>query len=162
MKRLEQVINDPYWKFDIKELVCPHVYDRYIVQLGWSEMRVWDMFDIRTLESLLFVRKTLNRPITINNWQIGGVFDERGLRCALCDLVDSKEVAYISPHVIGKGIDFDVQGMTAEEVRVWLEDNSKRLPHPLRVENDKSWVHLDVHTYRPLGFERMIVYRLTA
>lgn len=159
---LIQIVNDPFFKFNLKELVCPHTYDRYINQLGWSELRVLDMFDSRLLETLLYLRKTLNRPITINNWHIGGQFDERGIRCHLCDLVSSKEVTYLSPHVLGKGLDFDVVGMAAEEVRLWLEKNAKSLPYPIRVEDDKTWVHLDVHTYRPLEFKNTIVYRLTA
>jgi hypothetical protein len=162
MQQLEKIISDKYFKFDLCELICQHTYERYIIQLGWDELRVYDMFDIRVLETLLFIRKELGRPITINNWSTGGRFDERGIRCHLCDLVSSKSMTYLSPHVIGKGLDFDVAGMTAEEVRQWLESNAKSLLHPIRVEDGKSWVHLDVHTYRPLGFERQIVYRLIA
>lgn len=156
---LEAIVNDEYFKFDLRELICPHAYERYITKLGWSDLRIYDMFDIRLLEMLLYIRKALNRPITVNNWHTGGAFDERGIRCHLCDLVASKNRAYLSSHVLGMGLDFDVLGMTAEEVRLWLEAHASSLPYPIRIEDWKNWVHLDMHSFRPLGWEKVIVYR---
>jgi hypothetical protein len=44
----------------------------------------------------------------------------------------------------GTGIDFDVKGMCAEEVRQWIERNQILLPYAVRLEDAVSWVHLDL------------------
>ena len=124
--------------FDLQELVCPHVYDKY-------GAAAWQFFSPRLLITLDLIREKLNKPIYVNNWQIHGSFDERGFRCIQCDLV-KKAIAenrlYVSPHMTGQGVDFDVQGMTAEEVRQWLIKTI--LPYPIRLEEGVNWVHLDV------------------
>jgi hypothetical protein len=57
---------------------------------------------------------------------------------------------YLSAHVMGRAIDFDVKGMTAEQVRLWLVEVEDILPYKIRLENKMngkqiSWVHLDVY-----------------
>ena len=129
--------------FDVQELVCRHVYNTF----GLSAL---NFLDEKLLETLLFVRENIGKPIYVNNWQIGGNLSQRGLRCNLCDLVKSKTNAnsiYVSAHVLGKAVDFDVKGMKAEEVRQWLLTNENRLPHPIRLEKGVSWVHMDVRTF---------------
>ena len=44
----------------------------------------------------------------------------------------------------GTAVDFDVQGMSAEEVRKWIERNKVLLPYPIRLEEGVNWVHLDM------------------
>ena len=39
---------------------------------------------------------------------------------------------------------FDVVGMTAAEVRKWLFAHASELPHPIRVEADVTWNHIDL------------------
>lgn len=126
--------------FKTTELVCPHVYERF----GES---AWNYFDIRLLEVLLWLRVALGLPITINDWRAGKT--QRGLRCNLCQIVKEKIRAYLSSHIFGKGIDFDVKGMNAHDVRQWINDHKSELPHNIRLEvlcNGKeiTWVHLDV------------------
>lgn len=50
---------------------------------------------------------------------------------------------YVSPHMTGQSVDFDVQGLIAEEVRQWIIKNQNLLPYPIRLEDDDNWVHLD-------------------
>lgn len=124
--------------FSVKELVCPHIYARF----GET---AWDFLDLRLLEVLWWVRTALARPITVNNTR----FKERGMRCNMCNEVKSKDHAYLSAHVLGQGVDFDVQGMTATEVRKWIDDHRDQLPHKIRLEKkcngeECRWVHLDV------------------
>ena len=129
--------------FDIEELVCRHVYSRF-------GEKAWDFFDRRLLEVLLFVREGIGKPIYVNNWQIGGSLSQRGIRCNVCALVQEKsrlEKVYMSTHLQGNGIDFDVKGMTAEEVRRWIYANRVMLPHKVRLESDVTWVHLDTRNY---------------
>ncbi len=137
--------------FSIKELVSEAVYLKY----GET---AWQFFDVRLLETLLFIREELDLPITINNWHLGGQFEQRGFRENTCDLVYIKtlnDAIYCSAHVTGQAIDFDVKVMSAEAVRKWLIENQDLLPHNIRLEYGINWVHLDcrdtgkkVHLFR--------------
>lgn len=126
--------------FGLKELVCSEVYNKY----GET---AWEFFDPRLLETLDWLRETLKRKIYINNWSVGGNYSQRGLRCNICDLVKAKTVKnqiYMSSHVLGKAIDFDVEGMTAQEVRDWILVHQSDLPYSICLEDEVSWVHLDM------------------
>lgn len=128
--------------FGIKELVCPHVFDKF----GEG---AWALFDPRLLAVLLFIRTNLWKAVIVNNWHKGGQFSQRGYRCNLCQLVKEKTIKdklYCTAHSEGMAIDFDVVGMTAEEVRTWLHNNRERLPYSIRLETNVNWVHLDVRT----------------
>ena len=124
--------------FGIKELVCKHVYDK------WGEL-AWQFLDGKLLANLLYIREGIGKPIVVNNWAQGGQYSQRGLRCCACAMVKQKAIAnipYLSDHVLGRGVDFNVVGMTAEEVRQWLERNKGELPYKVRIEKDVNWVHL--------------------
>jgi len=127
--------------FWLTEFVCPHVYNKF----GET---AWMFLDDKLIITLDWIRRKLNKPITVNNWWEGGEFDERGLRCIQCSLVKSKcnngEV-YMSPHIVGRAADFDVRGMTAGEVRVWLAIHKNQLPYNIRLENFVNWCHLDTY-----------------
>lgn len=138
--------------FDLQELVCPHVYNNTRLRA-----MAWDFFDPRLLETLLFIREKIGLPIFVNNWYVGGSLSQRGLRCNVCALVAEKtrlEKPYITPHLQGIAIDFDVDGMTAQTVRDWLEQNKALLPYPIRVESNVSWVHIDLrnHTSQKISY----------
>ena len=125
--------------FQLEELVCKHVFEKYGVT-------AWQFFDDRALKMLDFVRERLNKPITVNNWHWGGSFSQRGFRCTGCQLIidavkDSR--IYCTPHSRGQAFDFDVEGLTGSEVRLWLVKNSEILPFPIRLESSVSWTHLD-------------------
>ena len=161
------MIQKPDW-FDLDELVCPHVYYKF------GEM-AWQFFDPRLFVLMDWVRHKLG-PVFINNWYHNhrntdyfkyisskakanipimradvpdpprDLFDERGLRCNLCDLnlqKTNKGIIYVSPHFLGKAIDFDVMGRTSEEVRQWLVNNKGAIPYPIRLEKNVNWVHMD-------------------
>jgi len=131
--------------FIIQELVSENVFKKY------GEDICWAFFDQKLLINLEFIRRELDRPITVNTWHIGGRFSQRGLRENTSQLVYDKTVrnkTYLSAHVLGKGVDFDVKGMTAAAVRSWLISNRHRIPYPFRIEEDVDWVHLDVMTYK--------------
>ena len=126
--------------FGIKELVCPHVYEE------WDD-NAWQFLDDRMLANLLFIREGIGRPIVVNNWAKGGQYTQRGLRCNCCILCFEKTVlreVYLTQHGFGKAVDFNVVGMEAEEVRLWIKAHASELPYPCRLEKDVSWVHLDV------------------
>lgn len=126
--------------FKIYELVSPNVYRKY-------GERSWMFFDPRLIETLDFIREYFGEPITINNWNWGGYFTQRGLRENTCPIVKNKTndfVIYLSAHVLGKGVNLHINGYTADEVREKLMEIAKLLPYPIRLEKDVSWVHIDV------------------
>lgn len=123
--------------FTPQELVCSHIYARF----GNGSL---SYIDARLLEVLLWLRESLGRPVTINTWKSGGSLSQRGYRCNLCDLVKSKTTAYLSAHTRGQAADFDVKGLTAEDVRRYIDANKASLPHNIRLESGVSWVHLDI------------------
>lgn len=125
--------------FGIKELVCPHVYEK------WGE-KAWQFLDDRLLANLEYIREGIGKPIVVNNWAKGGQYSQRGLRCNCCILVIEKtdlRKVYLSQHIFGKAVDFNVVGMTAEEVRQWIKAHAKELPYSCRVEELVDWCHLD-------------------
>jgi len=126
--------------FSIDELVCEHVYDKY-------GAKAWMFFDTELLIMLDTIRDRIGKPIFVNDWQIHGKYSQRGLRCNQCDIVKEKAEAgilYMSAHCLGKGADFDVQGLLAEEVRQWIVKHANWWPYHIRLEADVNWVHLDV------------------
>ena len=120
--------------FHVKELVCPHCYAK------WGQ-KAWQFLDTDLLYCLLLLRETIIcKPMVVNyngHWQ-------RGLRCNMCDLVKSKTSVYLSAHVLGKAIDFNVQGMSAEEARRLIKLHAPSFPCNVRLEKGVSWVHFDV------------------
>lgn len=128
----------PY--FSIRELVCPHVYNRF-------KESAWQFISTELLSTLLVLRtKVICKPIIINNWSINGPYSQRGLRCNQCELVKNKKSVYLSSHCIGKGVDFSVSDMSAEDVRKQIKENVSKFEYPIRIEEGTSWVHIDCYT----------------
>ena len=131
--------------FSAKEFVSKKVYSKY----GEAS---WKFMCPRLLHTMLVIRELADEPITINNWSNGGKFSQRGLRSNMSTIFMSKFKKgrmYLSAHVMGKAVDFDIKGMTASAVRDWLEAIQDQLPYKIRLENKMngkqiSWVHLDV------------------
>ena len=128
--------------FGAKELVDPEVYRKH----GEGS---WRFVCPMLQETLLILRKNINKPITVNNWSFGGKFTQRGLRTNVSPMVKNKNFLYLSAHMFGKAVDFDVKGMTACEVREWIVANADLFPYQIRLERNLkgkpiNWVHLDV------------------
>lgn len=71
---------------------------------------------------------------------------QRGMRCNRCHVVTSKATPYISAHILGKGGDFTVKGMTADQARQKIKANAHLLPCHIRIENEVNWLHFDVRS----------------
>lgn len=69
--------------------------------------------------------------------------NQRGLRCNLCPIVSNKQSLYLSAHILGKAGDFTFRGLTAEEARNKIIQNAHLLPHPIRMEKNVTWLHID-------------------
>jgi hypothetical protein len=126
--------------FSIDELTCEHIYDAF----GDT---AFSFFDPRLLITMDILREAIKKPIYVNSWQVHGEFSQRGFRCIQCDLV-KKAIAenkiYVSAHMEGQACDFDIPGMTAEQVRQWIIFSENILPYNIRLESAVGWVHLDV------------------
>lgn len=122
--------------FHIKELVGRRTFKKF-------GERSWRFLDYRLLYTLLIIRENLDLPITVNK----GKRQQRGLRTIVQQMIKNyfyKDKLYVSAHLLGKAVDFDVKGMTAHEVRKWIIQNKDLFPFKIRLENNVSWVHLDV------------------
>ncbi len=128
--------------FDIKELVCPHTYEKF-------GERSWQFFDSEFLENLLILRRdVLKVPLSCNDWSKGGQFSQRGFRCNICQLVKSKTLnnqIYLSAHCNGAGADFSSSKMSAKQMRELIKENQHLFTVPVRVERDVSWLHFDIY-----------------
>ena len=133
-------MKSPY--FSVKELVCKHVYERYGEKAAM-------FLDDKLIETLNVIREQiLCAPMTVNNWHAGGNFTQRGLRCNICELVKNKTDAgrlYLSAHMLGKAVDCNADGMTAQEARRLIIEKQELLPHPIRLEDGVSWLHIDLY-----------------
>ena len=97
---------------------------------------------------VVWIREAIGRPIFANNWAIGGQFSQRGYRTNDDPVCKVHKFATGSAHFKGKALDFDVKGMTAEQVRRWLHDNQESAPVRFRVEKGVNWVHVDVMPHK--------------
>lgn len=120
--------------FKVSELVCNHIYDK------WNDS-AWQFLDTDYLHALLIIRRDILKAGMICN---NNTMKQRGMRCNRCEIVRHKPSAYISAHILGKGGDFSVTGMTAEQARQKIKANANLLPCPIRIERGVNWLHFDV------------------
>jgi len=135
------------FKFRIEELVDKASF------ASWGE-GCWNFFPQESLEMLHGIRMFLDRPVTVNNWLWGGPYQYRGYRGPGCPIGAPQ-----SYHKRGMAYDFDVKGLTAEDVRKLLVENQDHewlLPIK-RLENKVTWVHADTGTV-PAGKSRIYLF----
>ncbi len=102
--------------FKIQELVSKKVYDKYGEQ-------AWMFIDTKLIKVLDQLREHFGKPITVNNWLWGGNLEQRG-----------------------KAVDFNVKGLSSEEVYKEILKNKNKFYLISRIENIDStptWVHID-------------------
>ncbi len=137
-----ELIKEVQRYFSLRELVDEPTYKKH------GDF-AWNFFRTELLETLFVLRdKILKVPMTVNTWMTGGRFSERGLRHNMSAEVQKYTKSgkqFMSAHVLGAGVDFDAKGMTAEEVRRLIQVKAHLLPHPIRLEDKVTWVHVDVY-----------------
>jgi len=137
-KTRNEIIAELKSKFKISELVCQHTFNKF----GET---AWQFLNTELLETLLVLRFDIfNVGMTVNK----GTSTQRGLRCNICPLVKEKtdkNQIYLSAHCTGSGVDIDFTGYTAERARIHIRDNADKLPYPIRLEKNVTWVHIDVY-----------------
>lgn len=150
-----QLIKEVQRYFSLRELVDEPTYKKY------GDF-AWNFFRTEFLETLFVLRdKIIKQPMTINNWMTGGKFNQRGLRhnmsAEILKYTDQKK-QYMSAHMLGAGCDFDAKGMTASEVRSLIQEKANLLPYPVRLEDAKTWVHIDV--YNDGGKGKVVLFKV--
>jgi uncharacterized protein YcbK (DUF882 family) len=120
--------------FQPHELVSKNYYYQFT-----DKNQIFDLFDQKLQAVVVWIRQSLDKPMVVNNWKQGGGFNQRGYRAGDCTIGAPKSL-----HKQGMALDFDVVGMTAEEVRQWIIANQDGLPFNIRIEAGVSWVHIDV------------------
>jgi len=129
--------------FKAYEFVPPLVY-------GALKEESFSKIDDRILIFMDHLRGALGRAITINTWFFDGKFSQRGLRTEesghYVPVTDSNRST--NNHPQGKAVDFDVEGMSAKQVRDWIIKNRNlSWIKPITfIEDDVNWVHVDVRT----------------
>ena len=136
--------------FKIQELVCPHCYNKF-------GDKSWQFISTELLSTLYILRyEIFKKPITINNWHNNGNFSQRGLRCNRCDLVKNKAHVYLSAHILGKALDFNIKDMDTQDIYDTIKDNIHLFEYPIRIErNSTTWCHIDV--YQPIDSENKLI-----
>lgn len=125
--------------FSVKEFVDPGTY----ATLGEEDS--WWVLDPRIVWTAEGIRKYLGKPMIINTWSNGGQFSQRGFRPT-----NSGTGAPNSQHRYGRALDYDIVGMSPEEVRTWIKTNLSKLDclkYITTLEQGISWVHMDVRAY---------------
>lgn len=145
--------------FKIYELVCQDVYKRD----GENAFRY---FRPVLLDFIDWLRESINKPVYVNNWFWGGPHSQRGLRCNLCPLVANNKKLYLSAHITGSGIDFNVKDIDPDQLHAWLESNFHKFfyLHPeyimkCRIESKEfapTWVHVDFYEHDAGGIVQYI------
>lgn len=144
MSNREEIEQELKKYFLTQELVGKYTYKKH-------GNRSWKFFSTEALNMLLIIREGLNKPITVNNWHKKGRFSQRGLRSNMQNIFRQmfwSRKLYLSGHVLGEAFDFDVKGMSANDVRKWILDNDNLFPFKIRLESKKrgkfiNWVHID-------------------
>lgn len=117
--------------FTVQEFVSPDVYKL----LG---DRAISLIDEKMLISIMQIREYFSNRIFVNTWEWGGGLKERGFRT-----FKSGIGAKYSMHKYGRALDFDVDGVSAIEVRDAILAKPKLFPYITRMEDKVSWVHID-------------------
>ncbi len=129
--------------FKIEELVSRKVYKKY-------GEKSWEFIDPTLIKVIDLIREHFNAPVTINNWLWGGNLEQRGLRTNCDEIVKEKTetgILYVSQHCLGRAVDFNVKGLSSQEVFNEIVKNKEKFYLISRIENIKNtptWCHVDV------------------
>lgn len=123
--------------FVMQEFVPREIFNLYGVKSTW-------FISQGVITSMIFLRNWFDAAITINNWHNSGKFQNRGYR-----VPDSNVGARLSQHKFGKAVDFNVEGLTSDEVCKRIADNWDTLRTNVAFTTmedpsfTKGWTHLD-------------------
>lgn len=123
--------------FDIREFIPPDVFNLPGKNPMW-------FIDKRIVLFSEWLRVYLNKPVTINNWHIGGQFKNSGFRMPN----DTTSAAILTAHKRGIAADLKVDGMTGEELRNIIRKNFPTLRDKFGLSTIEAgtptWLHVDL------------------
>ena len=128
----------PKW-FELYELLPPEVYTYQDLVSDKDQQPGWSYLDERLLITLDIVRDIIGKPLICNTWCQNGSRMNAGYRTIGCSVGAKK-----SMHKEGKAADLLCRDYTAEEMRQIIIANQDKLPYPIRMEADVTWLHIDV------------------
>ena len=128
--------------FKAKELVSPDVYRIH----GEDSFKYFSKNILVFLDTL---REDLGVPILVNRPSVG--ITQRGLRTTIDSIVKDKvknNKLYLSAHILGRGVDFEVPNMDMKKVYERIINNPKKFNMITRIEDPnvtlkKGYIHVD-------------------
>lgn len=122
--------------FTIHEFVPKSVYERF------GNKSIW-FIDIRIVRICQFLRDYIDRPLKINDWHIGGSFQNSGFR-----LSDETVGSPMSQHKYGRAADIKIEGFSTDEIHEailnnWGELSAIGLTTLEKAIKTPTWCHLD-------------------
>ncbi len=123
--------------FSLHEFVPRIIYQRYGVNARWFIRK--EIIDLAQ-----FYRDWFEAPLYINNWFWGGPRQNRGFRTP-----NTRVGALYSQHKLGAAFDCNVKGMSPDDVRQEILDNSAEfMAAGLTTLEDPAfaptWIHSDI------------------
>lgn len=109
----------------------------------WGQ-RATMFIDPRLPGAVQWIRDRFGRPVIVNNWPTGGALHNRGFRPPAATVG-----ATLSQHRFGRAVDFNVMGITPQEVYADIMANQEAYMNAgwTTVEDvafTPSWTHLDL------------------
>jgi hypothetical protein len=130
--------------FNPSELLPKDIADKY-GELGYRYL------DDRILACLSYIRKTIGKKINVN-----GAITGRTIRYP-----SDPSYSKTSDHVFGRAIDFDVPGMSSDEVRHFIvkdivnSTELKKLGLTGFEDDTQGWVHITCANLKGWGFKEI-------
>jgi hypothetical protein len=133
--------------FFLDEFIHPSIYRE-------RGSRSISLIDHRVILAAQFIREKTGRPIVINNWAVGGKYQDSGLRT-----FDSTVGAKWSQHKYGRAIDQKSELGPSKLLQIVMENEQYLIDHQIitTVENIQStptWLHTDC---RYTGMNKILI-----
>lgn len=135
---MERMEYRPKW-FQLYELLPPEAFSYEDMILPKDKQPGWYKLDERLLITLDVIREIIGKPLICNTWFQNGNRRDSGFRTFGCKIGAQK-----SMHKEGKAADLVCADYTAEQMRRMIVENQDKLPYPIRIEKDVTWLHIDV------------------
>jgi len=131
----------------------------------WGE-RCWQLLDERMVRSAQDLRNYFG-PLTINDWHVGGKFQQRGLRTWEFFIDEDEPIEYAlecyaasrSQHKYGRAVDLHSTAYSADEMREAVI-NGTCLTEFTAIESfpGMSWFHGDVRSVKPNSLSGFYIF----
>ena len=126
--------------FELYELLPPELYTYDMMVSEQARERAFaNYFDAKLLITIDIIRgEIVKAPLICNTWYQDGNRKNSGFRTQQCSVGAAQ-----SQHKLGKAVDLLSNKYTAEEMRQMILTNQDKLPYPIRMEADVTWLHID-------------------